>query len=248
MFSSTMSASEMSSRYFTSARRLLPCAAMSTRSAAADRRRDLVVPVAAGTARRCPSGTRSDGRSSRIERAIARIVRRVTRVVDRQRRRRDVVAAPPDLDLLLAVLRGGLGLVQSLQRAVVPLVQPPRLRSPESTAGRARRASRTASGSRASAPTCRRRRRRYPPSFRSLPAACASSRPVSDRSTSVQPVNRFSLFQVLSPWRSSTTCAWLILDCRSDELHESRVLNVRTLRLRHSSNSDTLNPWTTSTP
>src|SRR5262245_57352411 len=43
----------------------------------------------------------------------------------RERRRRNVVTAPPDLRLRLAVLRGGLGLVQSLQGAVVPLVQPP---------------------------------------------------------------------------------------------------------------------------
>ena len=35
--------------------------------------------------------------------------------------------------------------------------------------------------------------------------ACASAKPRSDRSTSVQPVKRFSTFQVLSPWRSRTT-------------------------------------------
>src|SRR5204862_190663 len=45
----------------------------------------------------------------------------------------------------------------------------------------------------------------YPPSFRRRPASAASARPRSDRSTSVQPVKRFSLFQVLSPWRSRTT-------------------------------------------
>src|SRR5450756_67070 len=43
-----------------------------------------------------------------------------------------------------------------------------------------------------------------PLSFRSLPAPCASTIPFSDRSTSVQPVNRFSLFHVLSPCRSNT--------------------------------------------
>ena len=36
------------------------------------------------------------------------------------------------------------------------------------------------------------------------PAARASSTPLSVKSTSVQPVNRFSLFQVDSPWRSNT--------------------------------------------
>ena len=44
-----------------------------------------------------------------------------------------------------------------------------------------------------------------PPSRSSRPAACASARPLSDRSTSVQPVNRFSRFQMLSPWRSRTS-------------------------------------------
>src|SRR5450756_2062436 len=43
-----------------------------------------------------------------------------------------------------------------------------------------------------------------PLSFRSLPAPCASTIPFSDRSTSVQPVHRFSLFHVLSPCRSNT--------------------------------------------
>src|SRR5262245_1666275 len=44
-----------------------------------------------------------------------------------------------------------------------------------------------------------------PASFISRPASRASASPLSDRSTSVQPVNRFSLFHSLSPWRSSTT-------------------------------------------
>src|SRR6478736_6283754 len=41
------------------------------------------------------------------------------------RRRRDVVAAAPDEHLLLAELGRRLGLVEALQRAVVPLVQAP---------------------------------------------------------------------------------------------------------------------------
>ena len=49
------------------------------------------------------------------------------RIVGRERRRWNVVAAPPDFRLRLAVLRGGLGLVQSLQRPVVAFVQPPAL-------------------------------------------------------------------------------------------------------------------------
>ena len=40
-------------------------------------------------------------------------------------RRPDVIAAAPDLDLLLPVFLGGLLLVEALQRSVVALVQPP---------------------------------------------------------------------------------------------------------------------------
>ena len=73
------------------------------------------------------------GSSLGVRARVARVVRRVALVVDGQRRRRNVVAAAPDLGLRLAVLRGGLRLVQPLQRAVVPLVQPPALghRNPE---------------------------------------------------------------------------------------------------------------------
>src|SRR5208337_1493187 len=45
----------------------------------------------------------------------------------------------------------------------------------------------------------------YPCSLSRRPASLASCLPLSDRSTSVQPVNRFSLFQTLSLWRSRTT-------------------------------------------
>jgi len=40
-------------------------------------------------------------------------------------RRRDVVAAPPDLDLRLAVFGRGLRFVEALQGTIVPLIQPP---------------------------------------------------------------------------------------------------------------------------
>ena len=40
---------------------------------------------------------------------------------------RDGVGPPPDLDLVLAVLGSGLGLVQTLEGTVVPLVQAPAL-------------------------------------------------------------------------------------------------------------------------
>src|SRR4029453_14905925 len=41
--------------------------------------------------------------------------------------------------------------------------------------------------------------------FSDRPPSRASFSPCSDSSTSVQPVNRFSLFQMLSPWRSRTS-------------------------------------------
>src|SRR5208337_1812231 len=51
----------------------------------------------------------------------------------------------------------------------------------------------------------------YPCFLSRRPASLASSFPFSDRSTSVQPVNRFSLFQTLSPWRSRTILCISIL-------------------------------------
>ena len=204
MFSSTISWSLTSSRYFTSARRLLPCAAMSTRRAALDGRRDRLVPVG----QEARDGVLQRLRQRQLLRAqsrVARIVSRVPLVVGRQRRRRDVVAAAPDLHLLLAVLRRGLRLVQPLQRAVVALVQPPVLgdRDPElihlveRDAERLDRAlqhrrEREVEG------VARRLSSAGPP--RALPRA-----PAPDRSTSFQPVKRFSWFHVLWPCLSRTT-------------------------------------------
>src|SRR3954451_209366 len=51
----------------------------------------------------------------------------MTLVVQGQRGRRDVEAAPPDLGLRFTVFRSGLRLVQTLQRAVAALVQLPAL-------------------------------------------------------------------------------------------------------------------------
>jgi hypothetical protein len=45
----------------------------------------------------------------------------------------------------------------------------------------------------------------YPCSFNTLPPAIASSTPLSDNGTSVQPVNKFNLFHSLSPWRTKTS-------------------------------------------
>src|SRR5437762_2729933 len=65
------------------------------------------------------------GKLARIDAGVARVEARVARIVARERRRRNVVAAAPDLHLILAVAGGGLGLVEPLQRSVVTLVQPP---------------------------------------------------------------------------------------------------------------------------
>ena len=204
MFSSRMSSSDTLSRYFTSARRLLPCAAMRTCLPA--RMSGAIASCQYGRNRATVSFSDSvSGSSDARERGVPPIARGMTRIVGRQRRRRDVVAAAPDLDLRFAVLRSRFGLVQPLQRAVVPLVQTATSGRPESTSGPSRRGRSRACGSRASARTCARRRTRIsrPPSAgrpRALPA-----RPLSFRSTSVQPVNRFSWFQTLSPWRSRTS-------------------------------------------
>src|SRR5688572_25629523 len=56
-----------------------------------------------------------------------------------------------------------------------------------------------------------------PSALSSFPAACASSLPFSERSTSFQPVKRFSLFHSLSPWRIKTSlCMGSILDFKSE--------------------------------
>src|SRR5215469_12360833 len=60
-----------------------------------------------------------------VDAGVALIEARVARVVGTERRWRHIVTAPPDLDLRFPVLRHGLRLVESLQRAIVPLVEPP---------------------------------------------------------------------------------------------------------------------------
>jgi len=54
------------------------------------------------------------------------VVDRVVLVVDPDRGRRDVIAAPPDLDLVEAVAFRRLAFVEALERPVVTLVQSPR--------------------------------------------------------------------------------------------------------------------------
>src|SRR5438128_11410615 len=74
------------------------------------------------------------------------------------------------------------------------------------------------------------------PSASCRPAARASSMPVGLRSTSVHPVNRFSLFHVLSPWRNNTSVFTLSKDnpvhepensCRDDEAERMPAVAAR---------------------
>ncbi|MOA19644.1 hypothetical protein D3C78_1400420 [compost metagenome] len=56
---------------------------------------------------------------------VAAVETRVTFVVQRQRFRGDGVGAAPDQHLFVAILGGGFGFIQALQRAVVAFVQAP---------------------------------------------------------------------------------------------------------------------------
>ena len=139
------------------------------------------------------------------EQAVAGVVDRVLGAVEPDRRRGHVVAAAPDLGLLGTVLLGGRLLVEALQGAVVPLVEPPvpLHREPHLTqrlqreVGRDHRPRQQA--------TCGRRRSAAPRRASWRPAALASMMPVSFRGTSCQPVNRLSSFHVLRPWRRRTS-------------------------------------------
>ena len=130
-----------------------------------------------GSIRSTTSARHSDcGSSVGREIGVARS-RRSGGVAVVERRRRDVVGAAPDLHLLVAELRRRLLLVLALQRAVVPLVEPPRPphRDPRAVAARAARARRC--GSRAAAATCARRRERRPARASSSPPRTASRSP-----------------------------------------------------------------------
>ena len=146
------------------------------------------------------------GTSARGELRVARVVarRRAHRLRSSAGGRR-VVAAAPDQHLRFAELRRGLGLVEALQRAVVALVQAPVLlhRQPQAVHFLERDVER--------ADRALEHRGIGDVEIEAFvlsaagPAARASSTPLAVRSTSVQPVKRFSWFHVLSPWRSSTS-------------------------------------------
>src|SRR5262249_27678950 len=87
-------------------------------------RSDPAVPVGQHTMQRVLEGF--GGRQLRsVDGLITLVEPGVSGIAGLQRRRWNVVAAAPDLHLRLAVLLDGLRLVESLERAVVALVQPP---------------------------------------------------------------------------------------------------------------------------
>ena len=110
MLSSTMSASLMSSRCFTRARRLLPWAPMSTVRPA--RRSGAMASSQYGRRRATTSARHSvSGSCSGGHLGVALVVVRVVLVVGADRRRRHVVAAAPHLHLVGPVARRRLRLV-----------------------------------------------------------------------------------------------------------------------------------------
>ena len=122
------------------------------------------------------------------------------------RRRRGVVGAAPEHELLLAVLGERRGLVLALQRAVVPLVEPPRAPDRDPRAGRPRASASSAVRDRAAQQRGVHARRAAGRALDQQLAAAARPRlgPSRSAATSTQPVNRFVSFHSLSPWRSST--------------------------------------------
>ena len=207
----------MPSRCFTSARSELPCAATRTVRPRAQVRDDAVVPVRqqpahdVGRGTRCAAGI--SGGSSRVarRRRPARTRRRRSiggGGVSYERRQSMNCSSPYCVERLLLVL--------ALQRAVVALVEPPRLRATgiqcrsHASSARFARADRAAQhrGVHHVGQHARRRRAAAPP-------RTASASPFADRSTSTQPVNRFLAFHVLSPWRSRTRVYGASLMARS---------------------------------
>ena len=67
------------------------------------------------------------GQLVRVDPGVTRIVVGQSVVAFGQGRRGNIVTAPPNLHLVGAVLFDGFGFVESLQVAVMPLVQPPRM-------------------------------------------------------------------------------------------------------------------------
>ena len=183
---------------------LLPCAATTHALARLDGRRERLVPEREEPGDRVLEAL-GQGQFIGREAGVAGVVAGEAGVGRFERGRGDVVGPPPDLDLVLAELGGGLRLVQPLKGAVVALVEPPVVadREPHQVhlvehdpEGADRPLEHGDVGE---------VERRTPALSGAGRPSSASSRPRSERSTSVQPVNRFSWFQTLSPCRIRTS-------------------------------------------
>ena len=204
MFSSTMSASVMSSRCLTSARRLLPCAPTSTVRPA--RRSGAISSSQHGSNRPTTSSRHSaSGQLVRRHLGVPLVAVGVVRVVRRDRRRRDVVAATPHLHLVGSEALGGLRLVPTGEVAVVTLVEAPVAPHRDPRPSHRPAAPARWCGSPGSAATCGRR-----PGTRGVRSSGARrwsawASPSGVSGASHHPVKRFSRFHSLSPWRRSTS-------------------------------------------
>jgi hypothetical protein len=118
------------------------------------------------------------GEVGRIEVPVAGVAGHVDQGLSGgERRRRGVVAAPPQLELLGAELLLDLGLVLPLQVPVVALVEPPVAADREPAAAGGARASSAVRMARVRTEVCRTRRSRPSTAASSLPPARASASP-----------------------------------------------------------------------
>ena len=137
--------------------------------------------------------------------AIAPVVGRMLGAGGFDGRRRDIEASPPEVRLLGTMALGSLLLVESLQGAVVPLVEPPVALHWEPFEAHLAQGDVLRGHGAARALEVWDVSKRSPTAFIAFPAAAASASPSAVNGTSCQPVNRFSRFHELWPWRSVTS-------------------------------------------
>lgn len=151
------------------------------------------------------------GQLLRSEAAVPLIVFGVSGIVEVELGRGDIEAPPPDLDLILAVFLYGFEFVESLQRAVVAFVESPVLddgdvMAVELLCGVVEGLDGPGEdGGVADVELVAVLLQRLAGLDGFLDACVAREVPPEESLTSVHPVNRFSLFQRLSPCRRNTT-------------------------------------------